>query len=90
MKKQTKLIKVTKNDIKNGKLGDCYFCPIALALKRTYPKTAISVDAEIVSVKGGAYLTNNYICDFICDFDSDVQDALKPFSFRLSDLQKRY
>ena len=28
------IVEVTKEDIINGKMGSCYFCPVAIAVKR--------------------------------------------------------
>lgn len=36
-------IKVTKEDIRNGKRGKCSKCPVALAIGRIFPNERISV-----------------------------------------------
>lgn len=84
MKIKTK-IEVTKKDIKGGKRGDGYSCPIALAVRRTLGINIISVDNISVDFpfegKGFSAEIPTKVQRFIDSFD-DGQDV-KPFSFIL-------
>ena len=39
----TKTIQVTERDILNGLRGECDTCPVALALRRAFPKRIVTV-----------------------------------------------
>lgn len=87
------LIKVTEDDIKNGKPKDAAECPIALAFMRQVNFIGIiSVDCnELVyysdDIEYTAEMPNN-AHDFIINFDGkDVE--VKPFEFEIELLQNR-
>lgn len=72
------VVKVTTKDIMEGKPGYSSFCPIALALKRQFPKQRICVAARI---NIGNYRRDlpPKADDFILDFDHG--NRVYPFQF---------
>lgn len=51
------MVTVTRQDIQKGRRGDCYGCPIALALARTFPGKKIEVwTHQVVIEDDGALL----------------------------------
>ena len=84
-------IQVTKEDIEKGEKGSCEWCPVALAIQRTYGKDKIVIvdhsHAEIWD-KGTweeHYQLPQIARDFIHNFDnSDIKsEQLKPFLFKI-------
>lgn len=71
-------IYVTKNDIKNGKRGNCSKCPVALALYRRFPDFKIKVGA-LIKIGHELLEIKNRVAFFIHDFDGGKK--VKPFSF---------
>ena len=90
-------IQVTKEDIEKGERGSCEWCPVALAIQRTYnlkndgDEKMISVDADCVEIwtqqdiVEKQYQLPQIARDFIHDFDnSDIKnEQLKPFLFKI-------
>ena len=88
-----KLVRVTAEDIANGVAGNPYRCPIALAIKRTFPsENYVGVSRE--SVTFGIRWLNSQGVDlpisarkFIQRFDSTQYGgpalSVKPFNFYL-------
>ena len=88
-------IQVTKEDIKKGEKGSCEWCPVALAIQRTYDlkndgdEKMITVDADCVEIWQDSvekqYQLPQIARDFIHDFDnSDIKsEQLKPFLFKI-------
>lgn len=75
-------IYVTKEDIKNGKKKISNFCPVALSLKRRFPKRTIHVGISICCIgKFKRIELPNKASNFICKFDQDI--STEPFSFNL-------
>lgn len=89
------IIEVTDEDIENGAPHDPQSCPVALAIKRVFPKDDVYVASTFVDVWDREANINwttptpNKVRVFIDSFDNDV--AVEPFVFpiflnRLSDL----
>ena len=91
-------IQVTKEDIKKGEKGSCEWCPVALAIQRTYDLK--NGKDKMVIVEGSHaeiwdknkrssgeqhYQLPQIARDFIHDFDnSDIKsEQLNPFSFKI-------
>jgi hypothetical protein len=77
----TKEIKVTKQDIENGK-PTTEGCPIALALIRELQMEddeEISVDGDVITVGQLSFDTPARAADFVERFDNE--DKVKPFKF---------
>lgn len=78
-------ISVTKTDIAKGDPGDCFSCPIALALQRKASKVVVGSTHADFKWKGRKY---SDIClpreavKFIGEFDSG--ESVKPFTFDLT------
>jgi hypothetical protein len=83
----TYTIKVTKEDIKEGKRRDCKGCPIARAVKRATKLRYIQVGATIVFRNYPDYKKLSRLPKFaqcwIDDFDANGRKAVKPLKFRL-------
>lgn len=78
------LIQVTQEDINNGRRGNCYYCPVALAVARIFnAHNFIYVGAEgICDVrKWTVPVLPPEVFDFICKFDR--QFPVAPFTFEL-------
>ena len=88
-------IQVTKEDIEKGERGSCEWCPVALAIQRTYDlkngkDKMVVVDGDGVGIwdrNNGEqhYQLPQIARDFIHDFDNDrkVAEGLGPFSFKI-------
>lgn len=83
------IIRVTKQDIKNGKRGKCRTCPIALAVARKTDSFARVTGDEIsiFDTKHARKSTKRWstpceVQEFVINFDSGA-DVI-PFSFELS------
>ena len=75
------IVKVTAEDIKNGRPGKCALCPIALALKRTLGTDEVSVYSEGLMVGVQYFRATQKIKDFIDRFDEGSH--VRPTKFRL-------
>lgn len=86
-------VEVTQKDIKNGIPQDCGYCPIALAVNRTFPKlnkiyvdsaeAYAEMDERIVVVSKTSKSCRKFIEKFD-EFDElacEFQKKVKPFSF---------
>jgi len=86
-------IQVTNNDIKKGEQGSCEWCPVALAIQRTYDlkngkDKMVTVDEDGVGIWQDSveqhYQLPQIARDFIHSFDStDSREYFKPFSFKI-------
>ena len=86
---KTKLIKVTKTNIKNGLTGDCHNCPVALAVRREFrlKEHQVDVSGGLINFcvkKSVGYEYQDFehpkeVAEFIDKFDSG--EKVKPFSF---------
>ena len=83
-------IQVTKEDIEKGERGSCEWCPVALAIQRTYGKDKlVTVDVDSMGIwqdnREQHYQLPQIARDFIHDFDNDrkVAEGLGPFSFKI-------
>ena len=79
-------LKVTQEDIDNGKQGCNISCPIALALRKYLNKSAkdVSVTAKYFRVWPNRFSTTPEIEDFIGRFDFGGKHAVKPTEFDFS------
>lgn len=74
-------ISVTAEDIEKG-ARECEFsCPIALALRREFPKTEVCVDSIDIRVGDVSVKTPETAALFISDFDCG--DEVEPFEFEI-------
>lgn len=74
-------IDVTEDDIKAGN-STCEYCPVALALRRTFPRSEhISVEAGQIYVDDEGIDMPDRVSDFVDAFD--WSQAVKPFSFKV-------
>ena len=92
-------IEVTKDDLGKGARGSCEWCPVALAIQRTYDlkngkDKMVTVDEDGVGIWQDSveqhYQLPQIARDFIHSFDnySKVEDGdfwkyFKPFSFKI-------
>lgn len=94
------IIDVTEEDIKNGwnwamvRIIDeendqkrCYYCPIAISLKRTFNSEKVIAATYYLMIKEKKYRTPEIVSDFMLDFDYGKQ--VTPFSYEL-DLNELY
>jgi hypothetical protein len=77
--KMTQPIKVTKEDINNGRAGNSFACPVALAIRRTIDAYGAAVSNDWIITDGNIYRTPLSVVDFIEQFDRG--DAVDPFEF---------
>ena len=94
-------INVTKKDIKNGKPADPEACPISQSLKRILKAKnvfteigfqGIWIDVDDI-IYGVSYKDQDYVEEFINDFDDHLeyaQEPPKPISFEIIKKSKRY
>ena len=90
-------IQVTNDDIKKGEQGSCEWCPVALAIQRTYDlkngkDKMVVVDGDCVGIwdkNNGEqqYQLPQITRDFIHTFDNWIflndKAYFKPFSFKI-------
>ena len=90
-------IQVTKEDIEKGERGSCEWCPVALAIQRTYDlkngkDKMVVVDGDCVGIwdkNNGEqqYQLPQITRDFIHTFDNWIflndKAYFKPFSFKI-------
>lgn len=84
-------VRVTKKDIKYGRMGEAESCAIALALKDKGFKRVEVGDCSIFvekGGKGGEYITSDAASTFIERFDDD-KNLVKPSSFKFK-LHRKY
>jgi hypothetical protein len=76
-------IRVTQECINDGVQCDCRACPVALAIRRKYPKRDVSVyrDEMLLRHPYRKISLPQRACDFITAFDEGM--PIKPFSFEL-------
>ena len=84
------IIQVKQEHIDNGYEGNCYRCPIALAIKDVVKDSAeVIVGINMVTFVAGKYFPpiplSQEVENFIIQFDNGVKD-LMPFSFELGPL----
>jgi hypothetical protein len=73
-------VEVTAEDIKKGNAGNCFACPIALALSRACDTSFVYVGPNKLSVKDvGFCLAPDVAREFMRDFD--IGEPVKPFTF---------
>lgn len=83
------VIRVTREDIANGKRNRCQHCPVALAiLRRITTRYEVSVGNFFTSIEDcwtqrhvSSYELPPHIRDFIITFDFHGPDAVKPTKF---------
>lgn len=82
------LIKVTQEDIDAGKRGNCFKCPVALAVKRVVNNGFVEAGIDSIRVNElDWYQTPTYVCSFMFLFDKFGSDSTfaKPFEFELTE-----
>ncbi len=83
------IIKVEQQDIDSGIKGDSDFCPVALAVKRLYPKHPVDVGGSFICWLGTHTSFSYTRCmelpekaqQFILDFDHGKK--VKPLTFEI-------
>lgn len=64
-----------------GKRMDCHRCPVALAMRRAFPRKLVSAGLYHLTVRTDEYATPAALRNFMNLFDAYQKVA--PFSFRL-------
>ena len=73
-------IQVTQEDIDNGLPRRIDFCPVALAVRRAFPKNEqVYVGGDRILIGGRRYHSPSVVFDFISLFDSQAGGL--PFEF---------
>lgn len=75
------IVKVTKADIENGVREESRYCPVALALRRTFKTRSISAGPGILDIREQCVWTPERVSCFIRDFDKSK--PVKSFQFTL-------
>ena len=75
------LIEVTAEDIKKGEQGNCWRCPIALALIRAFRTDDVAAPGPYARINHERLDLPNEVRRFIDDFDNG--DEVSPFTFEL-------
>jgi len=80
-------IRVTESDIERGYVGDCYACPVALAIISSTGKFIVKVLPDELSnsiqIDGDIFEAPTAVVDFVNDFDSGRD--VEPFEFELGE-----
>lgn len=81
-------IQVTGRDINQGVQGDCFHCPVALAVKRAFKAERVWVREIIIVTKAGLRQTFDTPAEaeaFLEHYDSAVLEfeGPRPFTFTL-------
>lgn len=76
-------VEVTPYHIEHGKKSKCVECPVALAIRETYPKYLVSVGPYECQVGHFKYDLPQNVRAFICAFDLGC--SVKPLKFTLED-----
>lgn len=80
-------VRVMQRDIDRGHRSDCFKCPIALALKRAFPRREFEVGFGFVSFEKGPTISlPTKAREFIDAFDN--KQPVKPFTFRIRGIRK--
>lgn len=80
-------IEVTQEDINNGKVGDCEYCPVALAMNRVTNKEWAIGNYSYCETRDGEINSDSLrtlpreVTLWIFQFDKD--NKVEPFSFEL-------
>ena len=74
-------IEVTAEDIEKGNQGNCWRCPVALALMRAFQTNRVSVTGPYAQIKGERFDLPNKVQRFISSFDKGTD--VTPFTFQL-------
>lgn len=76
-------IEVTQDDINNGQRSRCRFCPVALAIQRTFPDQLVTVGNEAAEI-GMCFITfPTNASEFISAFDKGLK--VQPFTFEINE-----
>ena len=77
-------VQVTQQDIDDGKAGEAYRCPVALAARRAFPRQHVRVYAPCIMLIESGYPTFDLPSEarrFVDRFDGGVH--VEPFEFDL-------
>ena len=80
-------IRVTQREINDGVQGDCFHCPVALALKRAFNADSVWVGQIIIVIKAGrrqAFVTPPEAEEFLEAYDSAVVEFECPWAVDIS------
>ena len=81
-KSKSIMIKVTAGDIAIGHRSSALLCPVALALKRAFPRRWCTVSTREYGVGDKVEFLSKEVQQFIESFDAGY--PVKPFQFRIS------
>lgn len=81
------IIKVTKEDIENGICKNCFYCPIAIALRRVFGEIYLRIHDEYIILEKEInnfkiFKLPNKASEFIKKFDR--LKSVEPFEFELN------
>lgn len=76
---RTTKVEVAPIDITCGKRGSSSSCPIALALKRSFPGNPVHVGTLMITVDDDVAKLPNNAQDFVKNFDNG--ESVEPFTF---------
>lgn len=74
-------IQVTRTDINNGQRGSCKYCPVALAVCRTFGTNDVTIGASTIRVGHTKYAAPEAVRLFITLFDNGKYPP--PFEFEV-------
>lgn len=75
------VVEVTKADIQEGARWESWYCPVALALRRTFETRAVSASLAFLRIWDRLVDTPERVSCFIRDFDGSK--PVEPFQFTL-------
>ena len=80
-----RFVTVSKKDIEEGTRSHAHFCPIAIAIKRTFGLECGDTAAlgDRIRVVNKFYSCSQGLVDFVENFDAG--DKVKPFRLKLDD-----
>jgi hypothetical protein len=76
-------VEVIKKDIKAGCRSSCKWCPVALALKRTFKTVFVDADSFFLTIGEQAYMTPLAVLEFMDKFDRG--QIVESFTFYLTE-----
>lgn len=75
-------IDVTQDDINKGIKENCRFCPVALAVQRTFNDPEMDVFSPCIkNCEEDRVASPSSVCDFIDRYDNG--ESVQPFSFEI-------
>lgn len=78
-------VTITADDIEKGVSGDPHSCPVALALRRAYPRRYVAVGLVSARIEDCVFDLGGKGRLFIEYFDND-RESVKPISFAMREI----